>query len=1196
MKKSEASISVLVLIAFFLLVSINDTKAQINASLIKVGYPSPAAMEMQKYGEYPIGHFTGIPDIKIPLYEIKTPRITLPIELQNHPSGFKPTMFNGSVGVAWTLKAGGRLTRTVYGAPDDQATFPNGFAQRVGFDNYSDYEYLKSIDEGAKDTEYDLFSFDVSTDAGNFVLKNSTPVKTPLTTTYRPLKITYEKNSTGDKFIAFTIINEEGTIFRFGKSLRNGTEYHELSQTSQGGTVRGFVSSWLLTEIISSDRSDTVSFNYVQSSVESKRAVGDKIVAKDLTLSASVENSYSTYGMQLSDIMVINEIKFKNGRVSFEYNTDKSKLLKIKVYPEVVTTPIKVFSFSSSRYDNFTNFVKLDSLKILNGSETDSSQKYLFTYYNNLSLPNNAEIEKMTDWWGFYNQSTYSSILPSMNITIQGTTAGTYTYSIGGPNANRSPSELHTKNYMLESIRYPTGGKTKFEYELNKYYDNGVKDAGGLRITKISNYNNDTLIGFKSYKYGIGENGYGIAVLKVGQLPHFSFSNLYVSVDEIFQPTSYRGTSYNARFSTELQGALSSPVCYEQVTEYTRDPTNNIGKTVYKYNYQNPTHGIYSPQNSEDNTYNLYLDKHNGWSFGKLIEKVDYKREQNGSYTEVQRLRNTYLDFKKEEIRGLRLRRYCYSSQGSNDMSEYIVNYSLTDIYPNYQFGFYYIESGDKKLYKSENIQYSGTDSVKTVTLFYYTNTDYLEPTRTVRYGSKGDSLVLLNRTPLDKSIIHASTPLSSTASEALDSMVSRNILANVQSEEFLNNTLKRKVLIAYKLQNSKIVTQHEIYEQIKTNLIEKITEFLNFDNTGNILQQQKTNDVTQSFIWDYNSTYSVTEATNADVADIAYTSFESDGKGNWTYSGSPAPDVTAPTGKKIYDLSSGNITKSINSATTYIISYWRPTGLPTLTISGTITGYPISGRTVNGWKYYEHKISAQNTATISGSGNIDELRLYPASALITTYTYEPLIGMTSQCDVNNRITYYEYDGFGRLALVRDQDKNIIKKLCYNYAGQPEGCLSYPSAAKSGVFSKACSGCDIGSAVTYTVPEGRYTAQTQTEADALAQNDVNTNGQAYANANGTCTAPSNANISVTNTSFSSASVTFTDNCSHVSYFYNIDPYSSTTFGPIPAGTYRVDMSAAGTHTYYINSYSQTSSIPVNFNNIPISGTATVEIN
>src|SRR6185295_3037710 len=115
-------------------------------------------------------------------------------------------------------------------------------------------------------------------------------------------------------------------------------------------------------------------------------------------------------------------------------------------------------------------------------------------------------------------------------------------------------------------------------------------------------------------------------------------------------------------------------------------------------------------------------------------------------------------------------------------------------------------------------------------------------------------------------------------------------------------------------------------------------------------------------------------------------------------------------------------------------------------TIPGTITN-PVKGKTVtiNGilWTYYEHKITGQSTVTISGSGYIDELRLYPANARMISYTHEPLIGMTGKCDERNTICYYEYDGLGRLQLIRDESKNVIRKICYNYAGDPGNCNVY---------------------------------------------------------------------------------------------------------------------------------------------------------
>ena len=79
-------------------------------------------------------------------------------------------------------------------------------------------------------------------------------------------------------------------------------------------------------------------------------------------------------------------------------------------------------------------------------------------------------------------------------------------------------------------------------------------------------------------------------------------------------------------------------------------------------------------------------------------------------------------------------------------------------------------------------------------------------------------------------------------------------------------------------------------------------------------------------------------------------------------------------------------------------------------------------------------------TSTAKNDWELFNEKLRSASSLkdahINTFTYDPLIGITSQTDPNGITTYYEYDDFGRLEYVKDDDGNILKHLTYHYQNQ----------------------------------------------------------------------------------------------------------------------------------------------------------------
>jgi hypothetical protein len=289
-----------------------------------------------------------------------------------------------------------------------------------------------------------------------------------------------------------------------------------------------------------------------------------------------------------------------------------------------------------------------------------------------------------------------------------------------------------------------------------------------------------------------------------------------------------------------------------------------------------------------------------------------------------------------------------------------------------------------------------------------------------------------------------------------------------------------------------------------------KTTKVFTYDGNSNLTGIKDEGNRTVANIYDYNDKYVVASVINADpVADKpAYTSFETSVLGGWTLTGT-ASYTTASfiTGSRGFVLTSNTLSASLNTAKPYILSFWASNSGVTVTGGATLSK---SGPSYLGMTYYEYSI-AQGTSSVSvtGNSNIDELRVYPKTARMKTTTYDPLIGKTSECDENNRITYYAYDNLDRLQFVKDENGNVVKEYEYNNvsAAKQTGCTSsYSNNLISEIFTRSnCSTGYQGGTVTFTVPAGAYTSSvSQEDADTKAEMYLSANAQNYANANGSC--------------------------------------------------------------------------------------------
>lgn len=699
------------------------------------------------------------------------------------------------------------------------------------------------------------------------------------------------------------------------------------------------------------------------------------------------------------------------GSTFFQYESNRIRFTSVE---QITSNPF--FRAALGSHDQYVAMEATDQQAEINGSFTLDTLTLCKIMAHRDYMPLNwidSYVSLSTTYGGANMLLTlnggYSCNLGSCNVTGEALLpAGTYYYTL-----KRNMVEFHEEEGYASLI------VTRKVYDPVQPYQ-----VGGFRIASIESNDSTGNSLLKRYIYGDRFD----SVYFRSRPWYISRSNLQIGIGGACIDCGIQ-TSVHEESIVPLIG---NPVEYLYVTELS-DHNGKNGKTDYVFT-RNETL-------SDEGSQPYVIPFMATWRSGQLKSKKVYKKA-GANFILVQQDSLEYeFTYPFECVtRGLKAAYGTYCDLSGPMYRE------IYTTHENYQ---------TEKFYQKSLAQttYDNTGNIRTGSRQYFASTKHTLPTEVKRANSTRDTIIERTKYSAD---YDTSGAVSAEAS-GIRNLQRKNVLKPIEqlTIKMINNiphvvagriyTYKSDTAVPMKVYQLNIVSplplssfvssSNTAGQFLKDARYEERAEFMKYDAFQNVLQERNTDNRLKSYQWDYNNRYLTCEVVPAAQQDIAYTSFETSNTGGWAIL-SPARDTTtAVTGKRSYNQTTDLISKTgLSIGKQYMITYWSKAGAKTITGASITT---VAGSAINGWTFYQHVATATGTTiSLSGAGLIDELRLYPAAAQMTTYTWEPLIGITSTCDPNNQIIYYEYDDQNRLLHVRDQHKNILKKMAYKYGAR----------------------------------------------------------------------------------------------------------------------------------------------------------------
>jgi YD repeat-containing protein len=884
--------------------------------------PSPNVAALGKFGDYQVDHFSGLPEISIPLYEIKSGSLTIPIALNYHASGFKPTDVAGWVGLGWALSSGGQVSCNVRGKADSEYYYNHPLKSDAT--TCSDFGYLRGINMGEFDSEPDVYTYSYPGGAmgkGMFINDGSYAGGAPFPNSglaylipFAP--IVFKQTVAGTQF---EITDEKGVLYRYGMDRKNRRPT-ESTVTFAGSQRSQATTTYYMTDMIAPNTKDDVSIAYQEIGDAHMKDISYSYIITDLCNSLPGANGtlpcppqdFTAHRTPI-DITVgqlgPDSIKFKTGLVKFFLGGIREDVSILEQKPLKFLDRIEIYGLVGGVYFlqkrirfSYTYFknpagqsaaLKLDAV-LFEDNVGIVVQRYKFTYATNTfswTAGTDATLNAR-DLWGYYNGATNADLVLPRTIVYQEllqNPSSQQNITIGKA-TNRTTNATYMQEAVLTQIDFPTGGYSKFEYEANKYLDGSTPTlTGGLRVTKITSAEGvgaPALV--KTYKYGFGESGYGISNFWPFQYNYSTRQEWHQENCFITEPSlNYVLRTYQSNSAYAQDPFDSAPVMYDVVTEYSENALGGrLGKTVYSYSTATDVDQVVP----ESNRYNRNSF---AWKRGKLQGKTVY--DSLGKVMTSTIMTYKLMNAVDGKIIGLGVHRAwpfrditCLSNYCS-DQQRYFPYTFITQVY--------FQSSGAFVPETTTEKTFTGGDTTKYVRrrIVNSYETQNLQVAKTVQFHSTGhEQAVTINTYAFQLQAMNE----SATAGNAKGiSMLKRKHMVAVPLESYTylqksDNTNARVVsgkITSFRQNDSdtSFVVADKIYIWESDTAIAKANytplsinstknglvmdgnynqriSLLSYDKDGNLQMAQKDNDPPTSYLYGYNNSLPVAEVLNA--------------------------------------------------------------------------------------------------------------------------------------------------------------------------------------------------------------------------------------------------------------------------------------------------------------------------------------------